>query len=248
MRKIKVKPYARLALVYDHLMNHVNYELWVKYISGICRNYIGKDAKVLELACGNGRFSQLFRKYYPDIIISDKSLEMLSSAKTEIPRVCCEMGRLPFKKQFDLIFSTFDSVNYLLKKKDVLNLFKEIKTILSDKGIFTFDVCLEKNSLTYIETPERSGITDGIIYYHKSIYNKRTRLHSNEFDIKFSDGAVYREVHRQKIYPFELYFELIEKSGLFVAECFNTFTFKKAGPDSRRVQFIVKKIPDAIIQ
>src|SRR4030067_1225235 len=135
MKKIKTKPYKKLALVYDHLMNHVNYDLWTKYVHKICKDLVYKDANVLELAGGNGKFSNIFQKYYSNILVTDKSIEMLLSKQSGFSKVCCEMISLPFKKKFDLIYSTFDSVNYLIKEKDLLKLFIEVKKILNDDGI-----------------------------------------------------------------------------------------------------------------
>lgn len=247
MKKIKAKPYEKLALIYDHLMSHVNYDLWAKYIYKISKELIDKDARVLELAAGNGKISSLLKKYYPDIIISDLSLEMLSSKKNAVIKVCCEMTNLPFKSKFDFVYSTFDSVNYLTRKRGLSRLFDEVKGILAENGVFTFDVCLERNSLSYASIPRRRAETKNIIYEHLSIYNRQTRFHSNIFEIRLSDGTTFKETHKQKIYPFEIYFELLEKAGLYVIDCLETFSFKKAKSESKRIQFIVKKIPDAYI-
>lgn len=248
MKKIRTKPYEKLALVYNHLMNHVNYDLWTKYIFGISRNLVGKDANVLELAGGNGKFANIFKKYYSNILVTDLSLDMLSSRQNSFPKVCCEMINLPFKKKFDLIYSTFDSINYLLKERDILKLFSEIKMVLSTNGIFTFDVSLERNSELYVANHENNGNDNGIDYEHISIYNKHSKIHRNIFELKMEDGTVFREVHKQKIYPFTTYFNLINKSGLFVLNCLEAFSFRKANENSRRVQFIVKINSNALIQ
>ena len=58
------------------------------------------------------------------------------------------------------------------------------------------------------------------------------------------DGKKYREIHKQRIYDFYFYFDVIEKNGLYVAECFDAFTFKDASPNSERAQFILKKEPE----
>ena len=150
------------------------------------------------------------------------------------------MTMLPFKSKFDLIYSTFDSVNYLTSKKSLLNLFKGIKEILKDDGIFTFDVSLERNSLLHVEKPVRKGSCCGISFVHNTSYNKKMRIHKNIFKIKI-ENDIFTEVHKQKIYPFELYFDLIDSAGLYVVECMETFSFIKASADSERVQFIVKK-------
>lgn len=247
MKKFKAKPYQKLALVYDHLMSHVNYDLWTKYLYKISKDLVSKNADVLELAGGNGKFSNIFKKYYPNILVTDLSLEMLLSKQNSFPKVCCEMKSLPFKKKFDLIYSTFDSINYLTKKKKLLKLFREIRNILTDDGIFTFDVSLERNSELYVANHEKNGKGDSVEYEHKSIYSKSSKIHRNIFEIKMEDGTIYKEIHKQKIYPFPVYFDLLNHSGLFVLNCLEAFTLREANENSKRVQFIVKKNSNAFI-
>lgn len=222
-------------------MNKVRYDRWSEYLLAAVELYVNNQAEVLEIAGGNCNFAGYFIKHFPKLIVTDGSFNMLaSSIIKKVPKVCCDMTRLPFKAKFDLIYSTFDSVNYLTNKRSLLNLFKEIKLILKDDGIFTFDVSLEKNSLLHVETPVRKGSCSGIAFVHETSYNKKNRIHKNIFKIKI-DNDIYTEVHKQKIYPFELYFDLLDSAGLYVVECMETFSFIKAGPDSERVQFIVKK-------
>ncbi len=246
MTNLRVKPYEKLASVYDHLMSHVNYELWADYIYEISKPYINRKSSILELAGGNGKFSDIFLKSYPNILITDKSFEMLSSGKNKLPKVCCEMPSLPFKSKFDFIYSNFDSINYLTSKKDLLKLFIEIQNILSEDGIFTFDVSLEKNSMKHAMVPVRTSRKSNIRYKHLSLYNKNSRIHKNIFEIRFN-GTTYREIHKQKIYPFELYFDLIERANLFVINCYESFSFETAKPSSQRAQFVVRKINNAVI-
>lgn len=248
MKKIKTKPYDKLSLVYDQLMDHVNYNLWTRYVYRVSQKFVQHNSSVLELAGGNGKFSAIFKKYYSDIIITDISLSMLLSRNSSLPKVCCEMISLPFKKKFDLIYSTFDSVNYLLNKKDLLKLFVEVENILKADGIFTFDVSLERNSELYISNHEKSGRADNINYEHISLYSRYSKIHRNIFEIKLEDGTVYKEIHKQKIYPFPVYFELFQKAGLYVLECYEAFTFKPGNENSKRIQFIVKKNSNALFQ
>lgn len=242
MEKIKTKPYEKLALVYDHLMNHVNYDLWTRYVYKISSEFVNKNASVLEIAAGNGNFTKLFNTYYKNIIVTDLNIQMLSDKKNSLPKICCEMTNLPFKKKFNLIYSTFDSINYLTNKRLLLKLFLEIRKILDDNGIFTFDVSLERNSELYIAHHEQRGKANNIIYNHSSTYNKHSRIHRNIFEIKMKDGTVYKEVHNQKIYPFEVYFSVLDKAGLYVTDCYEAFSFKHASVNSKRVQFVVKSI------
>ncbi len=232
--------YSKLPIIYNSVMNKVRYDRWSEYLLAVADSYVNSNAEVLEIAGGNCSFAAYFIEYFPNLIVTDKSFNMLASSKLKVPKVCCDMTSLPFKSKFDLVYSTFDSVNYLTNKKSLQKLFRGIKSILKDEGIFTFDVSLEKNSLLHIETPVRKGSCSGISFIHKTSYNKKSRIHKNIFKIKIDDD-IFTEVHRQKIYPFELYFDLINSAGLYVAECMETFSFINADADSERVQFIVKK-------
>jgi hypothetical protein len=94
--------------------------------------------------------------------------------------------------------------------------------------------------------PVRTNSRKNIHYKHLSLYNKNSRIHKNIFEIRFN-GNTYKEIHKQKIYPFELYFDLLEQAKLFVIECYESFSFERAKPSSQRAQFIVRKIKNAVI-
>lgn len=232
--------YSKLSIIYNSVMNKVRYDRWSEYLLAVVELYVNNEAEVLEIAGGNCNFASYFMKYFPKLVVTDKSFNMLASSKIKnMPRVCCDMTKLPFKSKFNLIYSTFDSVNYLTSKKSLLSLFKGVKEILNDDGIFTFDVSLERNSLLHVAKPVRKGSCNGISFVHNSSYNRKIRIHTNIFSIRINND-IFTEVHRQKIYPFELYFDLIESVGLYVVECIETFSFIKASAESERVQFIVK--------
>jgi SAM-dependent methyltransferase len=195
----------------------------------------------LELAGGMCDLAGYLINYFDHYVVSYFSLDMLCKGGNEFfDKVCCDMTSLPFRTKFDFIFSTFDSVNYLMYEKDLLKLFSEVSQVISDNGIFTFDVSLEKNSYSNVKRLNRKGKYKGIKYIQKSRYDSESYIHTNEFKIFLDDKEII-EIHKQKIYPFEKYFDLIEACGLFVADCFESFTFEDANNNSERVQFVVKK-------
>ncbi len=240
--KSKVRAYTNVSFIYDELMKDVNYPEWAKYIQNISSEFVGKDAKVLELGAGNCMISNLLRKKFPEIIATDISLPMLKSdTKNVVSKVCCDMVSLPFKTRFDLIFSTFDSVNYLMSNKKLSALFKQVVYLLKDDGIFTFDVSLEKNSVEILQDHAVEGSTGSYSFKRVSKFYKSRKVHKNIFYITGADNNVVKEVHEQKIFNFETYFDLIFKAGLYVVDCFETFTFKIGNASSDRIQFILKK-------
>jgi SAM-dependent methyltransferase len=216
-------------------MKSIRYDYWADYIYDISSKYVNKDAKVLELGAGNGQLAFFLKKYYKDLVISDLSHFMLADSKNKkFKRVCCDMVSLPFKVKYDLIYSAFDCVNYLLTTKKLRKLFSEVKNYLTD-------VSLERNSLNHSNKPKAEGKVKNITYEHESRYNKKTRIHKNSFSITLPDGTKVRETHKQKIYLFEDYFKLFEKEDLFVVDCLDAFSFNDGKATSNRVQFILKK-------
>jgi ubiquinone/menaquinone biosynthesis C-methylase UbiE len=235
----ELKNYDKVALIYPHLMRSIQYDKWAEYIYAIVRNSVGRNDSVLELASGNGKMADQFKKYFPQLIISDLSFNMLSLSENRLKKICCDMTAIPLKTNFKLIYSAFDSVNYITSKKKLFQMFEEIKRLLCTNGIFTFDVSLETNSLNHPNEPLRSGSYNGINYIQKSEYSHNKRLHKNKFEIKIDDEIFYEE-HNQKIFSFEEYFLSIEKAGLYVEECYDAFTFNDGNSECERVQFVVR--------
>jgi len=122
-------------------MVKIRYDRWAGYLHELVKNECPKRSLVLELGAGDGTFARYFTKYFPHIIVTDISHQMLNSKMNSLPRVCCNMLAIPFKTKFDLIYSNFDSVNYLLSGKLLVRLFNEVALNLNDGGVFTFDIC-----------------------------------------------------------------------------------------------------------
>lgn len=238
----KLDPYHYVADIYSYLMRFINYNDWAEYYFFLSRDYIPSDPAVLELAGGNCRMASLLKEHYKNIIVSDLSLNMLKHCEDEsLTRVCCDMEALPFRKNFDLVISAFDSVNYLMTKKSLMNLFRQVHSVLADDGLFSFDISLEKNSLKNLRYMNRSGIYKGIRFVQKSDYDAEKKIHYNNFTFTLPDGTKVVENHKQKIYPLEAVLELLIESGFIVRECFKAFSFDDASNDSERAQFVAFK-------
>lgn len=236
------KSYSHLAEVYEHMMRFIDYKSWAKYIYLISKLNKNKNKYVLELAGGRGTLAKLLQEKFTNYILTDLSLKMLSNPKLELEKkVVCNFFSLPFRQNFDFIFSTFDSVNYILTKRDFIKMLNEVAAILYDDGIFTFDVSLEKNSLKHLKNLNRHGEVNSIKYFQKSQYNIRTRIHTNKFEIILENGSIVEEIHKQKVYLFKDYFDMIEKSPFYVYACYKCFSFDNADEASERAQFVLRK-------
>ncbi|HEX9251524.1 MAG TPA: class I SAM-dependent methyltransferase, partial [Ignavibacteriaceae bacterium] len=176
-------PYLHVANIYSHLMNFVSYKWWAKYIYSITKSNVVKNPAVLELAAGNCFLADHLSKIYKDYLVTDISKSMLNHSKNKLNKVCCDMTAIPFTKKFDLILTSFDSVNYLLSKKRLLKFFKEANNHLTKNGVLTFDAALESNSYKHQKTATTKGKAKGFNYHRKSIYLPASNIHKNIFTI-----------------------------------------------------------------
>lgn len=239
---MQVKNYSLLADIYPHLMRKIDYNSWAEYIEDIIEYCDLHPKSVLEIAAGHCSVADLLSDKYDLFIASDLSIDMLKRSENKnLLKTLCDMRALPFNEKFDFIYSTFDSVNYLLTEEDLLRFFKEINKNLSDDGVFTFDASLEKNSIKYEKELNRIGKYNGVKYRQISHYDRRTKIHTNEFIITDGNGKERREIHKQRIYDLVDFFEIIENSGMFVIDCFEAFSFENADMNTDRAQFIIEK-------
>jgi SAM-dependent methyltransferase len=223
-------------------MRSIDYKKWASYIFSIRGEIKKKNIKVLELASGTGQIAKYLNKKFKLFVATDKSFSMLQNENyLGITRICCDMIKLPLKKQFDFVYSTFDSINYLIRKENYNNLFEHAASSISNNGIFTFDVALEKNSIKHEKHLNRQGRYKGITYIQKSYYDRQRRIHYNHFKITLANGQKVEEIHKQKIFSLEDWFNFIDSSKFYVSNCLKAFTFDNANEDTERVQFILKK-------
>lgn len=239
-----VKTYQYLAEIYNHLMDDVDYNEWAEYLYDLMAEYIEEDPNILELACGSCTLTNKLKKYFDHIIATDFSKEMLIANPADVSRICCDMKNLPFKVKFDIVFSAFDSINYLLTEAELIEMLKEVHLILEDEGIFTFDVSLEANSINNAKLLNRSGSFNSIEYVQKSEFDRETKIHYNKFELVTKEGKIIKEVHKQKIYSLDEYFSAFTKTGFFVMEALDSFSFDDVTSLSERAQFVLKKERD----
>ncbi len=239
---MSVDTYSSLSLIYSHLMRSIRYDKWAAYILLLFEeSLLPKKSIVLEIACGDGKIAHELKSKFKKYFISDLSFSMLVNQNSELNKICCNMTELPFKEKMSFVYSTFDSVNYLLTAKIFKKMLSSVSACLKDNGVLTFDVSLENNSIKHERFLNRKGTVDGVKFIQYSKYDREKKIHFNRFDITLANGKTVKEIHKQKIYSFDEYFEMIEKSDFYVEGCYNIFTFDNASPKTERAQFVLRK-------
>lgn len=244
--------YGSFAQVYDLFMDNVPYEVWRKYILREFKKEGIDSGLVLELGCGTGRMTRLLADLGYDMIGVDLSEDMLtiardSSAKREdgILYLHQDMREFELYGTVRAAVSVCDSMNYILKEQELLEVFSLVNTYLDPGGLFFFDLntVYKYETLladqTFCETREEGS------FIWENFYDQKERI--NEYDLTLfirEDSGLYRryeETHLQRAYEIETVRELLERAGLaFVCVC-DEETGGAVKADSERVYFVAKE-------
>ncbi len=240
-------PYSRLATIYDHVMRHVDYVHWARYVSSLLARHKVKPNRVLDLACGTGSLAiELYRRGF-DVLGADGCREMLDMAVEKVRKLhypilfyhhnLLDLGDLP---PCDAVLCLYDSINYLMSPEMMIQAFEEVHRVVNPSGVFVVDICTESNSMQYFSNMQSEESGDGFSYRRHSYY--KDGLQYNKFDIHFEDtGEVVKEVHQQRIYPLSTIEEIVDKSPFEIVGAYGGFGYAPPTELSDRVHFVLKK-------
>ena len=196
-----------------------------------------KGAKVLDVACGNGRHSLILASKGYDVLGIDLSDYLINEAnkklRTEYKKQkdhlrfeIRDMRDLDHKNEFDLAVNLFSSFGYFVKDSENFKVFKSISKALKPGGFFFFDflneALLRKNIVPF-DISERNhntvvqvrDIRDNAVY--KTIY-----IISN--NTKGKAPIVNRYNEMIKLYSLEDFRKSFRKYGLKVIKTFGDYS------------------------
>ena len=246
----QVEPYSQLARIYDHIMSHVNYRLWAKYIDGLF-NWCGiNSCEIVDISCGTGSLGWFLRSMGYQMFLFDLSKPMVEIAQGKFrkaglttPIWVADMRTFSLKRPVDCIICSYDSMNYLMTKTDWDQVLQNVLSSLNKRGIFIFDICTEFNSLTNFNNYKDQDGGAGFFFSRRSTYSVKDKIQTNDFLIKLftNHKQSYREVHKQRIFSLSEVKEMVETNTFRILGMFEDFTMNKAGERSERVHFVLQK-------
>lgn len=244
--------YHGLALIYDRLMESVDYQDWAEYMKILTEQYGKQIGSVLDIACGTGNTSIPLAKLGWRVTGVDLSQPMLqharkkaAEAKLDIIFLQQDMRELELTKDFDLVTCFQDGLNYLLTEEDLEQTFKRININMSEDGLFIFDLNLvEKysfsanNEISFVETEDFSLVYETSYLSEQKVWEIRVTgfVREDERYVKF------KEVHQEKQHHLEDVKDVLQRTGYRVLNVFNAFSLTPPTADSRRVFVVAQKI------
>jgi len=113
------------------------------FLSGMVARRVPGARSWLDLCCGAGSLLKLVCEAGFDAVGLDLSPHQLRYARLNAPRarlVQADVRDLELEQEFDVITCMFDSLNYLLTRRDLERAFRRVRRHMAPAGVFIFDV------------------------------------------------------------------------------------------------------------
>ncbi len=108
----------------------------------VLKKYFRPGMKVLDLGCGAGRTTQFIKDFGCEVIGVDISRELIDLAKVRYPNIDFRVGNaaaLDFSPDcFDIVFFSFNGIDYLYPRERRLAAVGDIGRVLKKGGLFIY--------------------------------------------------------------------------------------------------------------
>ncbi|MBE5944546.1 MAG: class I SAM-dependent methyltransferase [Lachnospiraceae bacterium] len=246
--------YSDFASVYDELMDNIPYEEWFTYLKGILQEYNIDKGIIAELGCGTGSITELMAKSGYDMIGIDNSTSMLNMANKKKATnnssslyLCQDMREFELYGTVAAVISLCDSINYITKSEELIQVFKLVNNYLDPKGIFIFDFHPRFYYKEIVADTTIAEDRDNISFIWDNYYDEEeniNELYLSLFIKESENSDLYRkheEMHLQKGYTLAEMKELIKASGLEFVQAYDAFTHSEATEKCERIYIIARE-------
>ena len=244
--------YTDFALVYDELMDNVDYAGWADFIRQQLQKSDIREGILLDLGCGTGTMTELLAGFGYDMIGVDASGEMLMQALDK--KICSGHDILYLNQQMDgfelygtvrAIVSVCDSLNYILEEKKLAHVFSLVHNYLDPGGMFLFDLNTPYKYESLLGDTVIAENREDASFIWENHYDPVTCL--NEYLLTLflkTENGLYRkheELHIQKAYTRENVTRLLSGAGLIPLQVYDGYSTVSPTDNSDRWLFLAKK-------
>lgn len=243
-----MEAYTGFAQVYDTFMDNVPYDEWGEYLVSLLKKYGVEDGLVLDMGCGTGAMTRYLDAHGYDMTGIDVSEEMLTIAKEksspDILYLLQDMREFELYGTVKAAVSICDSMNYILEKEDLVQVFKLVNNYLDPSGIFIFDMNTEYKYThlladgTFAENREESS------FIWENFYDEEERINEYDLTLFIKEGELFRkfeETHYQRCYSLDEVKEAAKEAGMDFVAAYDAFTRESVKDDSERIYLVFRE-------
>lgn len=245
--------YNALPPIYDALMSGVPHSAWLSRMERAVRQRGKSPRSVLDVACGTGAITELlWRRGYRPVVGFDLAAGMVQIAQTKaearnygIEYHVADVAELDLGgRQFELIVSVFDSLNYILEPARLRQGFQRLFSHAAPGAILTFDMnsvyALRHNLFTQKET------NGPIEHDWHSYWDEEEQLCRVEMDFWVVDALTgerrhFKERHLQRAYSLSEVKTWLAAAGWQRIEVFGNYGERAPNARADRWLFVMEK-------
>lgn len=200
--------YQIFAKFYDEMMEDVPYDAWSDYVCDQIKTYGNGGVLLADLGCGSGLMSVRLADAGYEVIGIDFSDDMLAEARDKhshdkVLYIKQDMRALDLYGSMDAIVSICDSLNYIIKKDELKQVFEHVFYFLNPGGVFIFDLntaykfreIIKDETFVYDE-PQYTCIWHNYFDVEESIHEYDLTFFVRDEDQYFR----YDEIHLERAY------------------------------------------------
>ncbi|MDO5411626.1 MAG: class I SAM-dependent methyltransferase [Lachnospiraceae bacterium] len=246
--------YNSFAWVYDTFMDNIPYDEWTKYLTELLKEYGISDGIVLDMGCGTGNVTERLALRGYDMIGIDNSEEMLMEAREKMMNSENEMNILYLlqdMRSFELYgtvaaaVSICDSMNYILEKEDLQEVFRLVNNYLDPGGVFIFDFNTPYKYKEVIGDRVIAENRDDCSFIWENNFDEAEEINIYDLTIFIQEDQElfrrYQETHYQKAWEIEDFVQAAEAAGMKVLAVYDAFSHKAPEKNSERLYMIVQE-------
>lgn len=235
--------YKEFAYIYDKLTFDIDYEEYSEVIKKELKKLDIKPKSILELGIGSGNMTKYFYNASINYTGVDLSKEMLKICADKFPNISIineDLCQLELTKNYDFIFSTLDTINYILDSEKLQNLFSNINRNCT--GVFMFDVNTPYKLIEVMCNNHFVYEYDDIFYTWVNQYYEEDNLIDFyiDFFVKNQDNSYQRirETQTEKVYSLDALRFMLYNSGFNTVKIIDFDTGKTLNNCTQRALFI----------
>lgn len=204
---------------------------------------IDKNAKILDLCCGQGRHAYILSQEGYEVYGIDLSKTLLQVAKYKNNQsmntffIQADMRKLPAVNSFNLLLNLFTSFGYFEEDEENKTVFKQFHQVLKSGGYFVFDYFNTPYIQANLERYHSEQIGDLIVEQERFIEGSRVqkiiRLNRNGKKSTFYESV--------KMYEKVKILEMMKETHLNVRYIFGDYAGSSLSETSERIIIIGQK-------
>jgi len=198
-----------------------------------------KGWRILDLACGEGRYSSLFKNRGYNISGIDLSETLIRSGKEKFPGLSlevCDMRKI--SGNFDLILSLFTSFGYFEDETDDQKVISGISNSLNPGGLFWIDFFNSEYIKNNLVRKSSTRISEGVIV------NEEREITGGRINKKIvfeSDSGKKEYFESVRMYTKNELVNMMSSNGLKVEKVFGDYAGSEWSEKSERVIIVCRK-------